>query len=244
MKKIICFSLFLFSSTIVISQNNENNWSFGVGINNFTMLGDLKSESNTTYNSSINIGYYTYISKMLTNSFGLEFKIRYSKISGGRDYNSNYDILYIPNHNSLNYIFFEGKSRGLELNTVLDLIKLFNFSLHKFKLKSYIGIGYHTYYSTVYNLPINGSKVFLLDYRDNPQREATGTEYNNDNNYNLDSYYTSFQLAIKYYIAESLSLELRPNLNINVKDELDGAFSNRNKSELFFITNFGIAFDF
>jgi len=143
MKKIILIVLILLLNiTFLVGQNNlndgnqkkviqkiqlndNNSWAIGGGVSNFIMHGDLRSVGTGSLGNFWNFGAYTYVDKMFNPLLGMEFKVNYSKISGGAQYFSNvYDILYVNSTKIGNNLFFKGTSYGAELNLILSFSNL------------------------------------------------------------------------------------------------------------------------
>jgi hypothetical protein len=238
MKKIVFCFCFIFCINNVNSQDSDNNWSIGFGISNFSMTGDLVSKSDNQYNSFINLGTYLYVDKMFSQTFGLELKAYHSKISGGNDFsNKKHSVLYLDS-NSINYLYFKGKTWGAEVNLIFNINSIFKLYSKHLNFNMYIGIGSQLYYSTVHD-KLNSIDKVVIDYRDNSSRfPSDGFDYN------LNSYYSTFQIGMKYHISKRINIEFRPTWNINFKDDLDGVISNKNNTESFFVTNFGLSFNF
>lgn len=139
MKKIILIVLiFLLNITVLVGQNNlndgnqkiqlndNNSWAIGGGVSNFIMHGDLRSLGTGNLGNFLNFGAYAYVDKMFNPLLGMEFKVNYSKISGGAQYLSSvYNILYVNQTKIGNNLFFKGTSYGAELNLILSFSNLY-----------------------------------------------------------------------------------------------------------------------
>ncbi len=220
--KILIISLFLLQQ--LIGQNSaKESWSFGIGISNFTMNGDLKSKD-----SKFNLGGYIYTDKMLSPSIGFELKLSYTKISGaGKDNNFN---IY---NTSLDNLRFEGSTFEGETNVVYNISNLFN--IHKTKKRKFgfttlLGFGIHRYDTKLYEIDNN---ILIADFGNSPSKNGTTTSF----------YYTT-AFNIQYKINKNLKLELRQNLNFNEDDHLDGVITKYSNLDIYFKTNIGIVYSF
>ena len=220
--KLLLISFILFNLNINSQTSRQESWSFGAGISNFMMNGDLKAKS-----SLINIGAYGYADKMLSPSVGFEFKLGYSKLSGQGN-----DASFMANNHPLDKLKFEGSSTFFETNVIYNLSTIFN-QLHKkdnrkFNFSVLFGLGFHTYNSKLYNTENN---ELLADFGNGPSKNGTTSSL----------YYTS-GLNIKYKLKPNLELEFRQNININEEDHLDATVSNKSSIDYFFKSNIGIVY--
>tara|TARA_R110001592_G_scaffold119736_2_gene323120 strand:- start:2568 stop:4082 length:1515 start_codon:yes stop_codon:yes gene_type:complete len=249
MRKIIVLLFTILSFTSVVSQNNldenkqenniknillnnSNSWAVGGGISNFIMHGDLRSIGTGNLGNFWNFGAYAYVDKMFNPLLGLEFKVNYSKISGGAQYFSNvYNILYVNQTKISNNLFFKGTAYGAELNLILSFSNLYVTNQRKWHATGYFGVGYHQYDSALYEKLPDGSNNLLVDFGKNPARNSV---------YEASSIYISTQFGIKYRINKRVDLELRPSWYFNYEDHLDATISNKQNWETFFVTHVGI----
>ncbi len=229
MKKIVAIILLLnvfysFSQ----EQNLEETWVIGVGGNAFLMHGDLTSLNPKS--AGVNLGYYVYLQKMLSPTFGFELKGQVLKMKGAsQDFSDSYPVLYAETENP-NNLYFEGSTFGGEFNIVLNLNNSFNNPYakenHKLNLNAYAGFGYHTYDSKLYRLD---NDALLLDYGTVIERQG----------YAKSIYYTA-GLGLRYKLSKRLDLELRQTINFNNEDNLDAAISQKQNFESFLTTNLGL----
>jgi len=219
--KIIIIILFFKLSSFSQSSNKES-WSFGAGLSNFMMNGDLSS------NSFINLGAYAYVDKMVSPSIGFELKFGYNKLSGkGND--SSYSIY----GTTLDNTSFEGTATSGEANVIYNISNIFD-NLHKnenrkFNFSILAGIGIHTYNSKLYNTNTN---ELLADFGNGPSKNGTTTSF----------YYTT-GLNLKYKLTNNLDLEFRQNFNFNEDDHLDAVISNKSSLDYFFKSNIGVVYN-
>lgn len=246
MKRILFFLFVsLFSCTIysqtnlndIIKNNkieleNSNSWAVSAGFSNFVMHGDLRSIGTGNLGNFWNFGAYAYIDKMFNPLLGLEFKVNYSKISGGAQYFSDvYDILYLNQQKITNNLFFKGTAYGAELNFILSFSNLYIANADKWHVTGYFGAGYHQYDSALYEKLPNGSNELLIDFGKNPARNSINE---------ASSIYLSAQLGVKYRINKRVDLEFRPSWYFNYEDHLDATISNKQDWETFFVTHVGV----
>ena len=228
MKKYIIVPLFLcFMFSFSQKSTNSESWVVGVGFNEFIMHGDL-----TTVNPKIkglNLGFYSYIQKMISPTFGLEFKIQILNMQGAsQDFSDPYPVLYVQTEDP-NNLYFKGDSFGGELNLVMNLTNsLSNPNTHsgrKFNLNAYFGAGYHSYNSKLFRL---NDDTELINFANHPGRKG----------YAKSVYYNA-GLGLRYKLSQRLDLELRQTVNFNNEDNLDAAISNKQHFETFYTTNIG-----
>lgn len=214
--------------------NDTNKWAVGAGFSNFIMHGDLRSIGTGNLGNFWNFGAYAYVDRMFNPILGLEFKINYSKISGGAQYFSNvYDILYVNQTKISNNLFFKGTAYGAELNLILSFSNLYRIDTRKWNFSGNFGIGYHQYDSALYEKLPNGSNNLLVDFGLNPSRNSVNK---------ASSVYISSQLSVKYRLNRRIDLEFRPSWYFNHEDHLDATISNKQIWETFFVTHIGVIF--
>ncbi len=222
MKKLFIVSLYLFIH-FSFSQKTEplDTWIIGVGLNNSIMHGDL-----TTINSNvqgINLGYYVYLQKMISPTFGFELKGQALSLQGAsQKFISPYSVMYTTENP--NNLYFTSDTFGGEFNVVVNLTNSLNNPYlkesRKFNFNAYMGLGYHTYNSKLYRLD---NDELLIDYGTFMDRGGLAK-----------SIYFSTALGIRYKISHRLDLELRQTLNFNNEDNLDAAISSKQMFESFF----------
>lgn len=228
MKRII-FIIVAFFWFFSFSQedNNLENWTIGLGFNEFVMHGDLTTINPKT--KGLNLGFYIYLQKMVSPTFGLEFKGHIFNMQGASQKLSDpYPVLYAETEDP-NNLYFKGDALGGELNMVINLTNSLNNPLthsgRKFNLSAYAGMGFHTYNSKLFRL---NDDTKLIDYTSIPDR----------NGYAKSLYYTA-GLGLRYKLSKRLDIELRQMVNFNNEDNLDAAISNKQNLETFFTTNIG-----
>ena len=246
MKRILFFLFVSLLATTIYSQTNvnditknnkielenSNSWAVSAGFSNFVMHGDLRSIGTGNLGNFWNFGAYAYVDKMFNPLLGLEFKVNYSKISGGAQYFSDvYDILYLNKKKITNNLFFKGTAYGAELNFILSFSNLYIANADKWHVTGYFGAGYHQYDSALYEKLPNGSNDLLIDYGRNPARNSVNE---------ASSIYLSAQLGLKYRISKRVDLEFRPSWYFNYEDHLDATISNKQDWETFFVTHIGV----
>lgn len=215
-----------------INLKNSNSWAVGGGFSNFIMHGDLRSIGTGNQGNFWNFGGYLYIDKMFNPLLGLEFKVNYNKISGGAQYFSDiYDVLYVDNTQITNNLFFDGRAYGAEMNLIFSFSNLYEHLSRKWHVSGYFGMGYHQYNSRLYERNLDGSKDLLVDFGFNPARNSVRQ---------ASSIYLTTQLGIKYRINKRVDIEFRPSWYFNYEDHLDGAISNKQDWETFFVNHLGV----
>lgn len=215
-----------------IELENSNSWAVSAGFSNFVMHGDLRSIGTGNLGNFWNFGAYAYVDKMFNPLLGLEFKVNYSKISGGAQYFSDvYDILYLNKTKITNNLFFKGTAYGAELNMILSFSNLYLANAEKWHVTGYFGVGYHQYDSALYEKLPNGSNELLIDFGKNPARNSVNE---------ASSIYLSAQLGLKYRINKRVDIEFRPSWYFNYEDHLDATISNKQDWETFFVTHIGV----
>ncbi len=216
-----------------IELENSNSWAIGGGFSNFIMHGDLRSIGTGNLGNFYNFGAYAYVDKMFNPLLGLEFKVNYSKISGGAQYFSDvYEILYLNQTKITNNLFFKGTAYGAEMNLIFSFSNLYVANAEKWHVTGYLGAGYHQYDSALYEKLPNGANNLLVDFGKNPTRNSVNQ---------ASSIYVSAQLGLKYRINKRVDLEFRPSWYFNYEDHLDATISNKQDWETFFVTHVGVA---
>lgn len=228
MKKIVAIVLLL-NVFLSFSQekNLEETWVIGIGGNAFLMHGDLTSLNPKS--NGVNLGYYVYLQKMLSPTFGFELKGQVLKMKGAsQEFSDSYPVLYAETEDP-NNLYFKGSTFGGEFNIVLNLNNSFNNPYakenHKLNLNAYAGFGYHTYDSKLYRLD---DDALLLDYGTVIERQG----------YAKSIYYTA-GLGLRYKLSKRLDVELRQTINFNNEDNLDATISQKQNFESFLTTNLG-----
>ena len=215
-----------------IELENSNSWAVGGGFSNFIMHGDLRSIGTGNLGNFWNFGAYAYVDKMFNPLLGLEFKVNYSKLSGGAQYFSDvYDILYLNQTKITNNLFFKGTAYGAELNLIFSFSNLYIANADKWHVTGYLGAGYHQYDSALYEKLPDSSNNLLVDFGLNPARNSVNE---------ASSIYLSAQLGLKYRINKRVDLEFRPSWYFNYEDHLDATISNKQDWETFFVTHVGV----
>ncbi|MFD2566552.1 OmpA family protein [Pseudotenacibaculum haliotis] len=246
MRRVLFASLFAFIATGLSAQfttdqytykksinlKNSNSWAVGGGFSNFIMHGDLRSIGTGNQGNFWNFGGYLYVDKMFNPLLGLEFKVNYNKISGGAQYFSDiYEVLYVDNTQITNNLFFDGRAYGAEMNLIFSFSNLYEHLSRKWHVSGYFGMGYHQYNSRLFERNPDGSKDLLVDFGFNPARNSVRQ---------ASSIYLTTQLGIKYRINKRVDIEFRPSWYFNYEDHLDGAISNKQDWETFFVNHLGV----
>ena len=220
-----------------IDLENSNSWAVGGGFSNFIMHGDLRSIGTGDDTNYFNFGGYAYVNKMFNPLLGLEFKASYSKISGGAQYfstSSGYEILYTKDDAGLiqDNSYFEGVAFGGELNLIFSFTNLYQTTASKWHAAGYFGVGWHQYDTKLLER-INGAPDRLLvDFGHNPTRNSVSY---------ASSIYLSAQFGLKRRLNKRVDLEFRTGMYFNYEDHLDGAISNKQDWETFFVSSIGVA---
>ena len=220
-----------------IDLENSNSWAVGGGFSNFIMHGDLRSIGTGDDTNYFNFGGYAYVNKMFNPLLGLEFKASYSKISGGAQYfstSSGYEILYTKDDAGLiqDNSYFEGIAFGGEINLIFSFTNLYQTTASKWHAAGYFGVGWHQYDTKLLER-INGAPDRLLvDFGHNPTRNSVSY---------ASSIYLSAQFGLKRRLNKRVDLEFRTGMYFNYEDHLDGAISNKQDWETFFVSSIGVA---
>ncbi|MCF6350139.1 MAG: OmpA family protein [Flavobacteriaceae bacterium] len=219
----VIISLF-FVFQINAQNSSLDTWTIGVGASSSIMHGDLTS-LNSIDNNLINLGYYVYLSKMISPAFGFELKGQALKMRG-----SSQNIF--ENTNTTNGLYFEGNTFGGELNVVINLNGLsknpYAGANRKWNFSAYLGMGFHTYNSKRFDFETN---ELLQDFENVFGKDGEANSI----------YYTS-GLGLRYKLSKRLDIELRQTLNFNNEDHLDATISQKQNFETFFTTNLGLVF--
>jgi len=220
------------SNQYSLNVEQSNTWAIGVGMSNTIMHGDLRSIGTGELGNFWNFGGYVYVDKMFNPIIGLELKANYNNISGGaQSFSDIYDVLYVDGTTLNNNLFFEGKSYGAELNVIFSFSNIFQRNSRKWHMAGYFGAGYHQYDSKLYERNSDGSSTLLIDFGNSPSKTNGG---------NVSSIYLSAQFGIKYRLTQRIDLEFRPSWYFNYEDHLDGAISQKQDWETFFVNHLGI----
>jgi len=232
MKLPTSFLIFL-TFTYSFSQKLDlETWTMGVGANNFLMHGDLSS-ANSKATKVLNPGFYVYLNKMISPVFGFEIKGQVLKMYGSsQEYSSSYPILYTDRN--LDNVYFKGETFGGEFNVVFNfnnsLYNPYDFTKRKINFNGYLGLGYHSYNSKLYDLTTN---ELLIDFSQNLNR-----------NRDVKSIYFTAGLGLRYKLSKKIDIELRQTVNFNNEDHLDAAISQKEYFESFFVTGLGLVWKF
>ncbi|HFS67667.1 MAG TPA: LysM peptidoglycan-binding domain-containing protein [Flavobacteriia bacterium] len=228
MKKIIVVSLiFYFSFSFSQESNVLENWVVGIGFNEFLMHGDLTSVNPKS--KALNLGYYAYFQKMVSPTFGLEFKMQLMNMKGAsQEFSSAYPVLYAETEDPEN-LYFIGDSFGgafsLVINLTNSLSNPYSKSNRKFNFNAYSGIGFHSYNSKLYRY---SDDTELINYANITNRKGFAK-----------SIYYNVALGLRYKLSKRLDIEFRQTMNFNNEDNLDAAISNKQHFETFFTSNLG-----
>lgn len=231
----LLFSLFFIIFIHAQEEEDENGldtWTIGLGAANTLMHGDLTS-LNSVNNEPINIGFYLYVSKMVSPAFGFEVKAQVLKFRGAsQEFSSSYPILFPDNISNANDFRFEGDNFGGEINAVINLSGLatnpYANANRRLNFTAYLGVGFHTYDSKLFDLETD---ELLIDF-------GHITLENRD----VESIYYTSGLGIRYKLSKRFDLELRQTVNFNSEDHLDAAITQKQTFEAFFVTNLGLVF--
>jgi len=232
-KTALVFVLFLSFSSYAQNSSKES-WSFGLGLSNFTMQGDLTSLGtgfSDNNNSLFNVGTYIYADKMFSPVFGLELKAHFTKIGGAaQELSTGFNV----GGTSLRDTRFEGNAFGAEINTILNFSSIisspYQTRKRKWNVAGYLGWGIQTYDSKLIDTTTD---EVIVDF---------GSGGNTAKNGDVSSNYYTVALGLKYKINDKFDVEFRPSLNINEEDHLDAAVVDKQGLEVFFQTNLGIVF--
>lgn len=220
-----------------IDLENSNSWAVGGGFSNFIMHGDLRSIGTGDDTNYLNFGAFAYVDKMFNPLLGIEFKASYSKISGGAQYfstTSGYEILYTKDDAGLiqDNSYFEGVAFGGEINLIFSFTNLYQTTASKWHAAGYFGVGWHQY-DTKLSERIDGAPDrVLVDFGKNPARNSVSY---------ASSIYLSGQFGLKRRLNKRVDLEFRTGMYFNYEDHLDGAISNKQDWETFFVSSIGVA---
>lgn len=224
MKLKVTTFIFIFTNLITFGQNSiKESWSFGAGISNFIINGDLKSKE-----SIFNLGAYGYVDKMISPSIGFELRFGYNTMSG----KGNDGSFYLNNSIPIDKTYFKGTTLSLETNVIYNLSNIIENMHHnnerKFNYSFLLGVGVQTYDSKLYH--VNTNKL-LVDYGNSPSKNSS-----------TGSFYYTFGFNVKYKLKKNLEIEFRQNFNINEEDHLDALISNKSNLDYFYKSNIGIVY--
>ncbi|WP_139955689.1 OmpA family protein [Flavicella sediminum] len=237
-------------SKSVFKEQPFNTWSVGAGFSNLIMHGDLRSFGAADGRAYYNFGLYAYVDKMFNPIFGLEFKMHYSSLGGGKQSFSNpegdyYDILYTIDFPDENF-YMDGITFGGELNAIISVDNLWKHNSEKWNFNVYAGVGYQKYNSRLlirnydplrYLDDVSPEGVVIeADYGYNPYRK-------NSTNF-AKSVYLNTGLGVKYRLNKKIDLEVRSSIYVNHEDHFDAAISNQQNYENYFVTNIGVVYKF
>jgi outer membrane protein OmpA-like peptidoglycan-associated protein len=219
-----------------IDLENSNSWAVGAGFSNFIMHGDLRSIGSGDDTNYLNFGAFAFVDKMFNPLLGLEFKLSYSKISGGAQYFSTtdeYKVLYTNNTVLQDNMYFEGTAYGAELNLIFSFTNLYQTSASKWHAAGYFGVGYHLYDSALFERDLTGATPdkLLVDFGHNPARNSVNQ---------ASSIYLSGQFGLKRRISKRVDIEFRTGMYFNYEDHLDAAISRKQDWETFFVSSLGV----
>ncbi len=231
--RIFVITLLLLTTTFSFSQSKGlDTWTIGAGANNFLMHGDLTSV-NSKSSKFLNTGFYVYLNKMISPTFGFEVKGQVLKMYGSsQELSSPYTILYTDR--TLENVYFKGETFGGEFNMVINLSNSLNnpyaSAKRKLNFNAYLGMGFHSYNSKLYDL---NTDELLIDFETNFDRKGDAKSI----------YYTT-GLGVRYKVSKKIDMELRQTINFNNEDHLDAAIANKQHFETFFVTNLGLVWKF
>ncbi len=231
--KFLTVCLIFLTFTHSFSQKSDlETWTIGVGANNFLMHGDLSSV-NSKATKSLNTGFYVYLNKMISPIFGFEIKGQVLKMYGSsQEFSSSYPILYTDRN--LDNVYFKGETFGGEFNVVFNLSNSLNnpydSTKRKINFNGYLGAGYHSYNSKLYDLTTD---ELLIDFSQNLNRNG-----------DVKSIYYTAGLGLRYKLSKKIDIELRQTVNFNNEDHLDAAISQKEYFETFFVTGLGLVWKF
>lgn len=218
-----------------IDLENSNSWAIGAGLSNFIMHGDLRSIGTGDDTNYLNFGAFAYVDKMFNPLLGLEVKAFYTEMSGGAQYfstSSGYNILYTKDDIGLiqDNSYFTGNAFGVELNLIFSFTNLYQTTASKWHAAGYFGVGYHNYNTKLLERLDNAPDRVLVDFGTNPTRNSPNF---------ASSIYLSAQFGLKRRISKRVDLEFRTGMYFNYEDHLDGAISNKQDWETFFVSSIG-----
>ncbi len=229
----IVITFLLLTTTFSFSQNKGlDTWTIGAGVNNFLMHGDLTSV-NSKSNKFLNTGFYIYLNKMISPTFGFELKGQVLNMYGSsQELSSPYNILYTDR--TLENVYFKGETFGGEFNMVVNLSNSLNnpyiSTKRKLNFNAYLGMGFHSYDSKLYDLDTD---ELLIDFETNFNRKG-----------DVNSIYFTTGLGVRYKVSKKIDIELRQTINFNNEDHLDATIAEKQHFETFFVTNLGLVWKF
>ena len=210
----------------IFSQTTEkeiDTWEAHYGISNFIMQGDMHSFKTDSGKNYFNFGGYAGVSKMFNPILGLEFRAKFSKISGAsQELFEGYNLKYVNANYDRKNLMFKGFSYGGELNLVINLTNTHRKLISKYTLTSYLGIGYHFYNSSLYSIEDGIFEQIL------------------DTDFDSHSIYLSGQLGVRRRINKRFDIEFRTGIFLNYEDHLDAAISDKQNWENFIVSSIGL----
>ncbi|WP_139956116.1 OmpA family protein [Flavicella sediminum] len=224
-------------------------WAVGFGVSNIILHGDLRSFGNSDGRKYYNFGSYLYIDKMFNPILGMELKVGYSSLGGGRQSFSDpeysyYDILYtndFPNEN----FYMEGTAYSAELNAVISVDNLWKRHSDRWNFNLYGGFGYQKYNSRLLIRNYDPLR-YLDDVSDEGvviEADFGSNKFRKDKNY-AKSVFLNIGVGLKYRVNRKIDIELRSSIYVNHEDHLDAAISNQQNYENYFVTGLGLVYKF
>ncbi len=218
--KVLFFLLLIFPLILCAQEKETSPWSFGAGISNYYVSGDLKSKN-------LNFGSYIYADRMVSPAFGFELKLFQNTTSAAsQKFSENYPVLYAPQNT--NDLYFTGNTKGAIFNLLINF-NGFDFKSFdpnkKLTFGATIGVGYQTYQAKLYNATSN---ELLLNF----PAENTAAK----------SIFYGIGFRTKYQVSKRFSIEFKQDINYNNEDHLDATISNKQKTEVFFVTQLGVSY--
>ena len=224
----LLMATFLLIQTFCYGQRfgEYNTWSFSGGVNSTFLYGDL---NNVTTDGDVFFqnGFYVYVDKMFNPVIGIELKGQYLKLGAAGALTQNeipVSIVTIANEKNIKSFRSKGSGFGTELNFIINLSNLnvvYRKRDRKWNWAGHLGLGFHSYKNTLESY-VGNQKLLDID--------------------RSQSIYYAAALGAKYKLNHQFDFEIRPALNINAKDDLDGAISSRQGWETFFLLNIGVIF--
>ncbi|MFC2110399.1 OmpA family protein [Bacteroidota bacterium] len=237
-------------STSVFQEEPYNTWSVGAGFTNIFMHGDMRSFGNADGINYLNFGLYGYVDRMFNPILGVEFKMFYSSLGGGRQSFSNpegsyYDILYtfdFPNEN----FYMDGTAFGGEVGVILSLDNLWKHNSEKWNFNIYAGVGFQKYNSRLIIRDYDPLR-FIDDVSDEGvviEADFGFNKYRKNSINFAKSLFLNAGLGLKYRLNKKIDLELRSTIYLNHEDHFDAAISRQQDFEDFIVTGIGAVYKF